>query len=369
MNNFFKNFFYFIKNLNKLSFDIPNRRSTIIFDHYNETYLKKYIKNKDIFTINFREKIYFFATLYSIIFFFRSNLKTEYLNFFIKISNSKLFLSQNYRRLSLYNLKKYNNNTNFIFIQNENYTNEFLLKLKKAKNYYNLKCDYFFCFSELDKKILSKYINANFKILGSLKNNFFKINKYKKSNLVLFISQYRKNLINDKRFKWLYDNEIELLKNLSEYCKYKNLRLYILPGEENLKEQRNYYSKFIDKKLFNLYNKNIYKSYLRLDKSIFSTGIDSTLVYEAISRGVSCLPICYFKKKDISNMFQLSNYHKEAKSIFRVKKPKKIDYYKLFDCLKKRNSKKMNNLKKKFNFMSFNKNNVLLSNVIKTSYK
>ena len=80
-------------NVPKINFDLPKKNSVLIFDHLNSEYIKKYIGTKNIFIIKIRNSINFFAGLYACIFFYRSNFKTEYIQFFLKKSETKLFIS------------------------------------------------------------------------------------------------------------------------------------------------------------------------------------------------------------------------------------------------------------------------------------
>ena len=169
---YFKNLVVKLNKFPNLCFQIPKKNSVLIFDDVNQKYIKKYIHHNLIFVIKFRNTINFFALCYSCIFFFRSSFKIEYLNFFLKISNAKLFISLNFNRTILYQLKKYNAKTKFIILQNGIFGKEFLKLLKKNKNK-ALACDYFFCCSRISEKILSKYITAKFVVFGTIKNNFF----------------------------------------------------------------------------------------------------------------------------------------------------------------------------------------------------
>ena len=283
-------------NIPKINFDFPKKNSVLIFDDLYSEYIKEYIYSKDIFVIKIRNSINFFATLYAFIFFYRSNFKTEYINFFLKKSKSKLFISFGFKRIILYNLKKYHPSVKFVIIQNGSFGDNFISLLKK-NNHKKLYCDYFFCFSSHEKYILSKYINANYILSGSIKNNYYRVENKNKKKEVIFISQYRKKSLDKKNrqyqnLKYIRENEVFILPILHRFCLENNLRLRILPGDNNIVEQRKYYSNILKNKKFYIYKKNIKKSYIILDKSSFCVSVDSTLGYEALSRGVKTCIIC-----------------------------------------------------------------------------
>ena len=154
-------------------------------------------------------------------------------------------ISQNYNRLILYQLKLYYPNIRVIIIQNGIINNRFLNLLKKTK-YIKLTCDYFCCFSDVEKIILQKYIKANFLTIGSIKNNFYKIKTKKNKKELLYISQYRNNLVNRQEYLNLYKNEKLILPIIYEFCQKKNIILSILPGDDNFKEEKMHYSKILN---------------------------------------------------------------------------------------------------------------------------
>tara|TARA_B110000971_G_scaffold142216_1_gene145381 strand:- start:788 stop:1882 length:1095 start_codon:yes stop_codon:yes gene_type:complete len=293
-------------NIPKINFDFPKKNSVLIFDRLSSEYIKKYIGTKNIFIIKIRNTVNFFAFLYGCIFFYRTNFKTEYINFFLKKSETKLFISARYRSIILFTLKKYNPNTKFLIIQNGNFGDNFISLLKK-NNHIRLSCDYFFCFSSNEKKILSKYINANYILSGSMKNNFYRIDKLNKKKEVIFISQYRKSSFDEKsryyhELKFIQKNNLFILPILHKFCLKNNLKLRILPGENNLAEEKKYYANILKSRNFYIYKKDTTKSYIIIDKSIFCVSIDSTLGYEALGRGIKTCIICC--KKFVNTNFK-----------------------------------------------------------------
>ena len=265
-------------------YTLPNRNSLIIFDDINSKYIKSSIDYKHTYEIKFRNKqVNFFAFFYALFFFYRSNFKIEYINFFIKKSKIKILITSNFNRLIVYQIKLYYPEIKVIVIQNGSFGNEFIFKLKKSA-YKNFICDFFLCFSDLEKKKIKKIIKAEFIILGSLKNNLYKINNNYKKEQVLYISQYRKELLSNPSVKPIYETEKLLLPIVLNFCIKKNLKFVILPGEEDSINQKTHYENLLKSKNFFFYKRNLNKSYQRVDKSLFSINIDSSLGFEALSR-------------------------------------------------------------------------------------
>ena len=274
----------YFKKIPKLYFSIPDNDSLIIFDELSSKYIKKYTHTKKVYEIKFRDNYFnFFAVLYSLVFFYKSSMKVEYLKFFLNRTKVNTMITMNYNRLLIYQIKKFYPETKVIVIQNGIFGDEFIEKIKNSK-YKNLICDYFFCISYYEKKKLEKLIKCKFIIIGSLKNNSYNIKKIKKKNEVLFISQFRNSFVNVEMFENFFITEKLLLPILLKFCTSKNLKLAILPGEENYEIEYIYYLKLLKSKNFILYKRNTEKSYHRVDESLFCVGMDSTLIYEALAR-------------------------------------------------------------------------------------
>ncbi len=100
----------------------------------------------------------------------------------------------------------------------------------------------------------------------------------------MYISQFRKDLLNYPYVSPIYETEKLLLPIVFDFCKKKNLKLTILPGEEDENNQKVYYRNLLKSRNFFLYKRDLKKSYKRVDNSLCSISIDSSLGYEALSR-------------------------------------------------------------------------------------
>ena len=358
-------------NIPKINFNLPKKNSVLIFDHLNAKYLEDMIKPNKTFIINIRNSVNLFAGLYALFFFYRSSFKIEYINFFLKKSKTKLLVSFGFKRIILYNLKKYNPDVKFIVIQSGSYDREFLSLLKK-NNHQKLFCDYFFCYSNLHKKTLSKFINANYITAGSIYNNHYKINNRNKKKEAIFISQYRKNILdveNKHHFplEYIRKGERFILPILYKFCLKNNLKLSILPGEPNIQEQQKHYSKILNNKNFYIYKRDITKSYNIIDKVTFSVSISSTLGYEAIARGIkTCIVTCNnFIGPKFKNQIQVGNTFLDKQSEFYVSHCDGRKLNKTFLNLLKLSNSKYKEINNSKEFMEYDANNSKLGLTIK----
>ena len=171
---------YIIKRIPKFYLDLPRKNSIIIFDDIEKKIVTSFIKNKNIYFIKARGNYYnIFALIYASVFFYRSNFKIEYLNFFFVYSNSNLLLTTSFKRLIIYTFKNHYPSKKIAVFQNGLFGKQFT-NLIKNSHYTNLKCDYFFCFSNSEIDVLKKYISTKFVIIGSIRSNFYSIKKNKK---------------------------------------------------------------------------------------------------------------------------------------------------------------------------------------------
>ena len=204
--------------------------------------------------------------------------------------------------INVYDIKDHFPKIIIILIQNgrrggliDIFNQEFKKKLNKKKE-----IDYFFVFGEAIKKKYSQFVNSKYYFTGSIKNNFNKIivQKKKYENKILFISQFRPN---NHKFLWkyanktynyneIYRNDRKLIFELSKFCKINNLKLYILPSQNKsskyFQDEINFFKKIkINFNQIKILNKNkIYDSYKYLNDFEIIFGLESTLMYESLSR-------------------------------------------------------------------------------------
>ena len=163
------------------------------------------------------------------------------------------------------------------------------LSFMRKNNLTKLECDILAVLGSVNIPIYSRYINARFIEYGSLINNHtlqvHAHTKRKKTQRVLFISQYRNSLINTG----FYSSEKHLLPILSQWCIRKGLELNVLGccSQEEVNLERQFYSKMIESPNGFKYltkSDSLKNQYCQLDDSQLVVAVDSTLGLEALAR-------------------------------------------------------------------------------------
>ena len=228
----------------------PRKKEIALFDAEGLKNAKNILNKNDYEIIYCRkEEINIFILIKSIL---KKNIffkKIDYYNEYLKTINPKIVITFNDNNKLFYKIKK--NKVHSIAVQNgsRSYHNDILnyFKLIKQKHLINN----YFVFNETFKKELSKFVDAEFIILGSsLNNNFKKIN-YNLKNTALYMSPLSYSTFsqfknNKKKFYRFYQKEINFIKKIDFELKKKNIRLSILG------KWQNYKIKSIEKKFYNL---------------------------------------------------------------------------------------------------------------------
>ena len=359
---------FFLRIILNLEFTIPKSKNFLIFDSLKLNYLKFYI-GESINVINFRDKEFsFFAFIYASVFFFRSEFKVEYINFFLNFTKKKTIISFNYNRLILYKIKKYYPSVKIIVIQNGVTNQKFIDKLKN--NRANLSCDYFLCMSKIEKKKIKKHINSKFIVIGSFLNNFY--NKFKpiEKQEILLISQFR-DKISNVDLQASYSNTLKfLIPCLIKFFKKKKLKVIsILGTSSNYNKEKQYYKNFFKENKFNFYKKNKFLGYERVNHASMVIGIDSTLLYEAFSRnkkiGIFNLSgnIKKFREHDT---FLWKSYLK-GEGVFWTRSKNQKRIYEILNFLNKSTQSEWLKKKSKYkDLLALDNNNKKFMNIINT---
>jgi len=358
----------------KLEFKKPPQTDLLLFDDITEHIFfwsaKKY-RYEIIYTNLQKINIW---VLISIFLKLKPNLK-NYCISYINFSKPKLVLTSADNSVLFYQLKKYFEKIKFVSVQNGFRFNEktfkHLTKLKKEGH--DLRTDYMFFFSNSIKNHYKKFIKFKPYILGSFRNNSVPIKKIKtKNNSILHLSGWRIK-------KW-FDKDLEkrVIFSIANFCEKYKIKLYILPYSritpsdpkitaEDFKKEESFFKWSLNKFKFKLLRKkNQNDSYKFIDQFNLITFIDTTLGYEAISRG-----------KKIASFSVRPNKHKEDFTFGFPEFKKKSGFF--FTC---KNSNKefdrilnntwrisQKNWKKKYfkklnNLMIYNKSNLRLYNLI-----
>jgi surface carbohydrate biosynthesis protein len=300
----------------KKKFEMPKKNRVVLYRCNGKELLNKYIKENISILDPFNE-IYFFVLIKSLFNFSFKNILLNYNKTFITMTKPKFVFTYIDNDLKFYFLKDFFEGIKFISIQNgirggindrkykKNYIDsmeEFNLTVSKNQS---LKCDFILTFNKDVSKKYNKFIKAKTLVIGSIKNNIFKIKKYKNINILSFICETSINQDFDK--KVFFDNnkykitlsdwllaEKKIVPFLAEYCEKKNLKFQIIT-KGNSKYEKLFYENLIkDKFKYTIITKKNYlQGYELVDKSNYIVSIGSSLAYEALSRKkkVAFLPI------------------------------------------------------------------------------
>ena len=277
----------------KYVFTLPKKNDFLIFDRNSTKVLKKTFPKKKFFTLDTRYEtinlFILFRTFLGLKFSYRSYIIkfVEYINpkvlitlidnnkFFLKIKlkNGKKVLIQNSRRGQLVDLFGNINDT------------------EKKEGY---KVDYMFVQNKHIGKLYNKFIKGRIIPFGNIRSNNEKIVKIKKKYDLIYISTGRydlrnNNILGDIKRKKIYEKEIELLKLIKKFCQKNKTKLFILGKDIDFIKEKKYYKNVLGDKNFHLIkNFKNRKTYKIVDNCNMIIGMDSTLIYEAFSRGAKC---------------------------------------------------------------------------------
>lgn len=270
-------------------FSIPKKKF-VIFDFVNLRFLYKYINKDEIEVVYTRgEKINIYILIKTLFSGFSSKKYFEnYINaiepeFCITFSdNSKIFYELELKK----RIKK-------IAIQNtwRNPQDDSFLSIKKEPNK-KLNCEYLLVFNEEIGKKYSDIIDSKILTVGSFKSNFTFLKKNEKSKYdLLYISSYndRNKLVNntDMTVGAYHRHQPDLLKGINSYATSYDKNLFVYGKKEEPSEVINE-DKYFRELLFDNYTylkNDRLKSLEIIDDSNIILTINSTLGYEALSRG------------------------------------------------------------------------------------
>jgi surface carbohydrate biosynthesis protein len=360
----------------KIEFKIPAKNKIFLVSGSKNNFLKKIIKKN--LTVYNREKFNFFI-LILLIFkkkFSSFDFHLNYLETYLRFAQAKVFISTIDNNPLYWSIKKRIPNLIVLLIQNGwRMKNGDIFNEKKLilKNKYQV--DYFFTFNSSFSKLYSKYIDANFISIGSYINNFNSVNKCKKNNKILYLSEFKneKDIIKSKKNKTPYDYytrpDRHLLPFLKEFCLKNKFRFEILPRSFSEKEYL-FYRNILGTKGW-VYKNNVKNSYKYTDKVNLVVFICTTLGYEVIARknklaGFCCKLDPYLPQKKGSRSFGWPIYGYKDSGFFWVNKMNLNNFEKKLNNLMKM-SKTQWNLKisnYRDDIMIYNKNNYKLRKII-----
>ena len=229
-----------------------------------------------------------------------------YCDEYIKTTKPEWLITFIDNNLYVYNVKNRFPWIKVAVIQNGN-RDDWLSKIKSKDHW---KVDYFFCFNDAIGKYYSQHIQIKSIPIGSLRSNNIPIIKMPKNkDTVLFVSQFEiKSLSKDyyinsqgQHFNYLqfYRSEQILLKIIKKWCLLNKNELLILGrSKPQSRSEYNFFHSILGDDGWHFLDKNeIANSYLQVDMAGIVVSIDSTLGYEAISRGNKTAFFCNRSKQ------------------------------------------------------------------------
>jgi len=287
---FFRANFYFEK---------PVKNDIIIFDKVGSEIIQSYLKQKASVLEVRLESINIFILLKAILNFKndKSALQNYIFNFIVYV-NPKFIITHVDNNEFFFKLKKNFPKIKFIAIQN----GSSLANLPKDQlNLKSWHVDYFFVYSDSYKLAYEKFVEGKIINIGSLINNHKEISY--RDNIekqIIFISQYRKKLKNNKKFYNFKDKyfswedyrsaEKKAIEFLSKYCLKKNIKLCIAGVYDRINSQeKKFYSSIIgnisEKLVWEFKPKiNKWNSYNLIDNALVVVFVDSALGYQSLAR-------------------------------------------------------------------------------------
>lgn len=281
----------------------PQKKDLLLWDINGEDILKRLI-NKNRYEILYkRYEIINLFILFKSIFKYKSLKKKNYLSEYINYVNPRVLITFIDNDLSFYKIDV-SSSIKKVVIQNawrSAEPNSILFKYglkKQAKKYL---VNNMFVFNKHIMKNYNNFVNSKFHIIGGTKSNFFRVKKIKKKYDLLYVSTFRDRNLNEKISNKINYSDIikaqeKVVKILVKYAKKNNLSLFILGAKKNNLKEYDFYKNLIDNDQFRYLDHDPNQTYSRIDLAKLVVSTDSTLTYEAISRG-SKLAIFDFKFK------------------------------------------------------------------------
>jgi surface carbohydrate biosynthesis protein len=301
----------------KFIFKLPPKKNIVIFDTIHLNILLEILGKKNVEIISHRDNsINFFIFIKSIFCFRRLNLYQKYILNYVFFTKPKFIITCNDNNIFFCQIKKllekyFNYKVKTIIVQNaiRGGVGDFFydvknLSFEERKKMY---VDHIFAQNRIIGKKFSDYLHGKYYPIGFIKNNVYSLNEiinifpqnYQINKSLIFISSIDPYKIDEndnlfttnigKKINWIsfYKTDIKIFNYLEKICVDNKIQLYVLERNMNSKKEKDIFIKYSKFKNFYFLKKlthefNSYKLINSFDNFIF---IDSTLGYEAISRG------------------------------------------------------------------------------------
>ena len=202
------------------------------------------------------------------------------------------------------------NNINFYTISHRHASVKTMLIQNGARTYYEdvfelldgatpesidaMAVDYMMLFGTNVGARFSRFIKGNVIPIGSLKNNMLPTTHIRQTNVVAFVSQWRKsgfslNGIFQTHESFFRQADKPIIQFLLQYAHEKKKRLTIIlvnnKDASDRDDEEAYFRELVGEDVVFLEPVGAYSSYQAIDMASVVVGVDSTLIYEAAARG------------------------------------------------------------------------------------
>ena len=290
----------------KIIFKKPKQKKILIFDREGLNKFKLFFYNSQFEVLDRRkESINIYIILITIFNDGFNDFKTNYFKNYLKTVNPKIvltFIDNNFRFLLL---KKTFPAAKYICIQNGMRDSKYFSALKQFKKIHkDLEVDYYFTFSNVIEKKISPYIKSKYFNVGSIINNHYSLDqKFKQhyfKKTITFISQFKSQF---DHMMPAIRSEVIILKLLSKFCEEKKIKLNIL-GKIEKSEIKKFNKNFKFKIKWNFIPKGkLNETYKIVNSSNMIVYSDSTLGYEALSKGIRTVSFPIGSLKPVKNKY------------------------------------------------------------------
>ena len=234
----------------KWVFTKPQKKEVLIYDNMSKVGAKFLFNKNDCEILYVRyERINLNVLFKTIISKGFQNIKDNYKINYVRSVSPKIVFSTFAYNTAFFRLKNLYPHSTYICLSISSCDERFF---RLCENYYKnnstskLKSDYLFVVGDYYKEKMSRHIETEIINIGSIKNNFYILDKEqpaKKSNIILFISQIY--ALEEKEISASYrakiENEKKILLSLEKYCIQKKLKLKV--ATRNKQEGINFYKK------------------------------------------------------------------------------------------------------------------------------
>ena len=276
----------------------PNQSDLLIFDAAGQDVLLKYLQPWNPEVLHVRNELINMPVLLSSIF-RRGRIFDTYKDCFIQKVRPKLVVTFVDNDLSFYAISQRHASVKTMVIQNGTrsyYDDVFeLLDGATLESINGMAVDYMMLFGTNVGARFSSFIKGNVIPIGSLKNNMLPTTHIRQTNVVAFVSQWRKsgfslNGIFHTHESFFRQADTPIIQFLVKYAHEKNKRLTIILANNkdslDRTDEEAYFRELVGEDVVFLEPAGAYSSYQAIDIASVVVGIDSTLIYEAAARGV-----------------------------------------------------------------------------------